>query len=360
MADWSDQTRQDTILVYDVDPHSLEVRQQLSGVELSGSSITWGYYTDTRVSGTLKVKDTNHIDHSLIRIVHSIPDWSYSNELATMVVTNDDADRDSGAWITSYELHSALSMLENDLLACCYSIGAGAKAKAIISSLIGNADRPYLFGGDFLDHIYTESKVYDFGNSVLKTLFDICDTADDHLNVDGHGRILIDGYIPPHYIDPSWELDLSNSDTNVLDKISRSSDRLSTPTRVIVHYKGTKQVQSGNSISSEEVEVSAYVDATTGETRASRGYTVAKLYEAQDLSPQDVNAARKLAETYLPSAHDTTLTWQLSCLYMPMKIGECVTLIFHDGPDSGSHHCLVQTITLSLDTMVMKLTLKEV
>lgn len=355
--DWSNQSRQDTILVYDVDPHSLEVRKQLSGVELSGSSITWGYYTDTCVSGSLKVKDTDHISHSLIRIIHSIPEYNYSNELATMVITADDADRDSGSWLTKYELHSALTMIEKDFLPCCYSIGKGAKAKSIIESLLKNAGRSYLLNGDFLDHIYTDSKVYDFGNGVLKTLYDICDTAGDTLDVDGHGRIIVRKYIAPHYISSTWELDLAGCRTNVLDGISRSSNQLSTATRSIVHYKGTKQSNSG---SSEDVEVYAYVDATSGETSSVRGYTIAEVHEVQDLSPQDSNAARKLAETYLPSDHDTTLTWKLSCLYMPMKPGECVNLIFHDGPDSGSHHCLIQTIELALDTMVMKLTLKEV
>lgn len=351
--DWSDTTRQDRLVFYDVDPHSLEVRQELTGVELSGSTITWGYYTDTRVSGSIKVLNSNHIDHSLIRVVHTVPDWGYSDTLATLLVTGDDAERDAGSWLTAYTCHSTLTMLEKDLLPYAYVIGAGAKAKAVISKLLEDAGRKYSFTGASRDYRYTQAKSYEIGDSRLSDLFDVCSTANDRLDVDGSGVVVIDAYIAPTNTTPSWVLDLADSRTNTLEDISRSSSRLSVPTREIVHYKGT----DGNN---NDVEVVGYADSTTGETASRRGYVLAEVQEINDLSPATQTAATAAAQSYLADNTDEDHEWKVKLLYMPMKCGQTVYITFPDGDDAGRHHCLVKTVELDLSDMTMTVTLKEV
>lgn len=54
-VDWADQTRRDVLTFQMVSPTNIEqVYGELDGVDLSGSSLTAAYYTDTRTSGKLR------------------------------------------------------------------------------------------------------------------------------------------------------------------------------------------------------------------------------------------------------------------------------------------------------------------
>lgn len=360
MADWADTTHSNIIRVYDVDPHTLAVRQEIQGVELSSSNLTWGYYTDTRTSGSLQVKDSNHIAHSLIRIIYSIPEWNYSRTLGTYVVTNDDSERNKGSWITTYELHSALTMIEKDYIPCHYVAGKGGKAKDLMSKMIKGVPRPFYFLDSAKDYTFKENKIYELGDSVLSDIFDMCDLSNNYLNVDGNGYITIGAYANPSTITSSWNLSVTDSKTLLLDGISRSSDHLSMPTRAIVTYKGSEQYKEGETTKTRDVEIVAYADATSGETRAARGYEVAEVHTLQNLDPTTKAAAQSWANKYLTLDHTPSYEWTIKSLYMPMEIGQTCTITFPDGPDKGSHHCLIKTISTSLDYLDLSITLKEV
>jgi hypothetical protein len=350
--DWSDTTREDRLRFYDVDPHSLEVRQELTGVELSGSTITWGYYTDTRVSGSIKVLNSNHIDHSLIRVVHTVPDWGYSNPLATLLVTGDDAERDEGAWLTTYECHSTLTMLADDLLRCMFCARKGNKATDLLKNLLNDCGHKYSISGSAHDYRYSsDGTALAFGASALAGVNDVCGTAGDRVDVDGNGVITISAYTTPANITPAWTLDLTDSRTNTLDDITRSSSRLSTPTREIVYCTTTDSKNNS-------VTYFGYADATTGETAAKRGYTLAEVQSVTDLTSNA--AATASAKSYLADNTDEDCEWQIKMLYMPMKTGETAYVTFPDGDDEGRHHCLIKNIELDLSDMVMNVTFKEV
>lgn len=353
--DWSDVSRKDELLFYCCDPLTLNVRAKLSNVELNGSYITWGYETDTRVSGSLKVLDTNYSDHSLIRIVHYIQEWNYEKTLATMLVTDDPGNRSKGHWLTTYELHSALSMIEKDYIPWPYTIASGATAKNVVTNLLGDAQRPYVIGSDFSDYTYPgpDAVIYDMGDSRLSDLFDVCNTSGNFINVDGEGRITMSRYIPLASRTPVYTFDVSSSRTNVIDGITSSSTRLTAPTREIVTYQG----QDSNK---QDVKIYAYADTTSGETATSRGYIVAEVNSVSKLDPATTATAQTLANNYLSESTGYTKEWQLSILYVPLNISDVVVLRFPDGTDAGDHKCLVKTIKLALDTLTMDLTLREV
>ena len=82
--DWRDQTRKDVITFQMVTPTNVDkVYGELEGVDLSGSSLTASYYTDTRTSGKVRVVGGNWVRGSMIRVIHSIPEWNYKKELGT-------------------------------------------------------------------------------------------------------------------------------------------------------------------------------------------------------------------------------------------------------------------------------------
>ena len=91
-----------------------------------------------------------------------------------------------------------------------------------------------------------------------------------------------------------------------------------------------------------------------------RGYTIAVVESVNDLEPQTQQALDQIAQNKANELDTAYREWELSCLYMPIKAGDMVNLILPDGVDSGPHKCLVKNVELTLDTMVLHMTLKEV
>ncbi len=359
--DWSKTERADLIRVYMVDPRSLEVRGELEGVLLDGSSITWGYDTDTRVSGTIKALDSNWIDHSMLRVVHEVPAEGYSKALATLVVTADPSTYGQGATTTTYECHSALSMLEADYLPYHYTIGQNARSNDVVAALLRGAGRPYAIQGDAINKRYSEAVVYPIGDSRLSDLFDIADASGNRIDVDGMGNVTWGRYVEPSKRSVAWALDMAAADTNVLDGLESSSTRLSDPSRIVVTYKGSEEyyaTENGKSVrKTRDVEVAAYADRTGDETASQRGYVIAEVVSLNELSPATKAQAQLQANARVPAVDKRE--WQFSLLYMPIAAGDVIELSIPDGPDAGAHRAMVRNVELDLGTMVAKVTAKE-
>ncbi|ANE22411.1 hypothetical protein AAY81_03920 [Denitrobacterium detoxificans] len=356
--DWTRQDRADLIRVYMVDPRSLEVRGELEGVLLDGSSVTWGYETDTRVSGTIKALDSNWIEHSLLRVVHEVPAEGYSNALATLVVTADPSEHAHGATVTTYECHSALSMLEADYLPYHLTIGANARSNDVVAKLLGGAGRPYSIQGDAINKRYSEAVVYPIGDSRLSDLFDIADASGNRIDVDGMGNVTWGRYVEPSKRATTWALDMAAADTNVLDGLESSSTRLSDPSRIVVTYKGSEERTVNGKKETVDVEIAAYADRTGEQTAAQRGYVIAEVVSIDELEPATKAQAQLEANSRIPSVDRRE--WQFSMLYMPIAAGDVLELTIPDGPDAGTHRALARNMELDLKTMVMKVTAKEI
>lgn len=351
--DWS-VSHTNVVTACQIDPHSMAVLGELSGFEPGGSSLTWGYYTDTRVSGKLKALNPNWREHALLRIVHAVPEWNYSNTLATMVVTEAPWSRAKGGTTVEYELHSALSMIEKDFLPYHYSIASGARSNDVFNKMLEDAGRPHRLLSGCNNYRYGSAKQYERGDSRLSDLFDIADASGNRLDVDGEGRITFAKYVTPKNITPSWSIDLADPRTTVLDGVSGGTEKYSEPTRVVVTFKGSES-ENGKT---KEYDMAAYADRKSGETSAVRGYTLAKVESISDLNPKTQAALQAEADKRIPD--EGGREWELQMLYAPIRIGQTVSLTFPDGPDEGTHRALVKNVELSLGDMIIKLTLKEV
>ena len=92
MMDWHDLTRRGIMTVTMVNPTDLDATMgELEGVDLSGSSLSYGYYSDTRVTRKLRVVGDGWQRGSWLRIGCRIPEWQWSRELGTFIDTNDTA-----------------------------------------------------------------------------------------------------------------------------------------------------------------------------------------------------------------------------------------------------------------------------
>lgn len=355
MIDWHDLTRTGEVVVEQVSPTNIDATLgPLGGVDLSGSSLSWGYYVDSRVTGKLRVVGDGWQRGSMLRITHRIPEWGWQRELGTFIVTNDSASREHGAWAYDLDLQSVLFGLSTDLLVRPWAIAKNAMALTAARQLVEAAGRELLLDGA-TDYRLKSAKVIETGTSRLSALFALADMANDRLDVDGHGRVTLSPYVTPAAKVPTMTVDLADPRGVALDGLTRTTDWLQMPNVAVVQYtynSGGKQ---------REIDASATIAASAHQSQSARGYTVTDLHQLSEMSPQTAARAQQLAAQYLANDATEHVEWSLTTTYLPISAGDVVELVVHDGMADyhGRRKCLVKTCELDLGTMTMALTLKE-
>ena len=344
---WLDGTRKDELHAYMVDPHNLDVvRGELTGVKEGSVTLTEGYYTDTRVSGSIEVEnDGSWIDGSWIRLIHTSPAYGYNDELATLIPTKMSHTYQS----TTFELQSVLWALNEDRLPCHYAIGEGATAWQAFNRICDTCGKTGLILPGAQDYRYTSTVIYEIGDSFLSDLFDIANTAGDRLNVDGHGRITLEAYTEPSQRTATWTLSLTDT-RGIVGETDGSwyEEPGKVSNRAIVVFKGDNDL---------ELIGGADLDATSKYSAAHRGYTVATVHDVNDMSPQTAARATDLARQYLATDSTEIITRQISTMWIPAHQGDIVDLIENDGT---SKKYLLKDIDKDTGTWTCNLTLKEI
>lgn len=346
--DWTDLTREDQLVFTQVSPTNLDdTVAPLEDVDLSGSSITYGYYTDTRVSGTLVTYGDYKLG-SFIRIGHRVPSEGYERELGTFIVTANPSVRSNGRWRTTLKLQSILYGLSTDIADLPWCISQNATAMKAIRDILEYRNRQYVDGGA-IDSVFNSPILLESGKSRLSHIYALCSASGNRLDVDGHGRVVISEYVNPATVTPQFTFDLDDPKGIMLDELSRESNYLSEADTVIVNYRYTDKDDS-------EKEIAATV---TSDYFGARGYTIADFHSISDMSPATQLRAAEIAESYLPTGE--TLRFEIAHKHLPIKAGDVVYLKVRDGEGRyvGRHKCLVQTTKLSLKYMDMRTTLKS-
>ena len=355
MMDWRDLTRTGEVVVEQVSPTNVDATMgPLEGVDLSGSSLSWGYYADTRTTGKLHVVGDGWRRGSMLRVTYRVPEWGWQRELGTYIVTSDAASRDHGTWSYDLDLQSVLYGLSTDLLVRPWAIAKNAMALTAARQIVAAAGRELVADGAN-DYRLKSAKVIETGTSRLSALFALADMANDRLDVDGHGRVTISPYVAPASKVPTLGIDLADPRGVALDGLTRSTDWLKMPNVAAVQFTynaGGKQ---------REINASAMVSASAHQSQSARGYTVTDLHQLSEMSPQTAAKAQQLASQYLANDATEHVEWSLTTTYLPICAGDVVELTVHDGLADyrGRRRCLVKTCELDLGGMTMQLTLKE-
>ena len=355
MTDWLDQKRQHELLVQMVSPQNPDVvLGTLDGVEPSGSSLTAAYYTDTRTSGKLKVVGDGWVRGSNLRIIVRFPSDGVEKVLGTYIVTDDDATREHGKWAYDLELQSILYGLATNVGPVPWTVAEGGHVKDACESMLSANRCRYVYGGN--DWTLDSPVVYESDTHALERLFSLCEMADNRLDVNPHGEVVISPYVEPIRKSASFEIDLESARGIAQDGLQRSTDRLSMPNRVAVAYRYSEEVD-GETV---EREINAWADAVGDTSFDARGYIVTDFRVLDELSPETTARAQELANQYLGDQREH-VEWQLTCQYIPVWEGDVVTLVVNDGMEEyrGRRHCLVKNVELELEHLTMRLTLKE-
>lgn len=348
LAMWEDGARQNRVRAYMVDPHDLEsVRGELPGLLLDGCSITSGYYTDNRITGQIKTLGRDSWqDGSWIRLVLECPGYGYAAELATLIPSKISESYRTGALTVSYELQSVLWAVSEDTLPSHFTIGQGARTSEVFERICLTVGKSGTILAGAADHRYTQTVVYELGDTFRSDLYDICSTAGNRLDCDAHGSIVMQPYTAPSQREPDWLLEPDSSRSIVLDEGYGWTDEVgSVASRSVVVYK------DGNT----EIAASTDVSPASRHSPARRGYTVAAQHQVTDLSPATHSQAQRLAESYLAEDSMDKREMTVKCLYFPVTEGDIV-LWRKDGTDTL---CLAKDVDISLDDMTLTLTLKE-
>lgn len=359
-VDWRDQTREDVLHFVMVSPNNIDQTfGELEGVELSGCSLTAGYFTDTRVSGKIRVVNSNWVRGSLIRIIHEVPKWGWRRELGTFIVSADPADRDCGEWVTELTLNSRLYGLSTEKHPYPWTIAAGASCIAAMDDSLRCSRAPFVIR-DANDIRFGGAKVVESGTTRLAALFDLCNASGNRLDVDSHGRIVLSRRVDPSAKVPLFRIDVNDPQGVMAGALSLETDWLGMVDAVAVSHKYSEKV--GHSSEEREIAALATMGDNVHHSHVQRGYRVTNFMSLSDMEPKTYERAMQIANENLQREQRELVEWEFPTTYLPLWEGDAVDLYVPDGPYEyrGLRRCFVKSLDLELEHMTMRLTLKEV
>ena len=359
--DWLDQTRRGRMRAYMVSPTKLDMELgEITGVDWAASTISAGYYTTTRTSATLKLVNGNWIRNTFVRLVYEIPEWGYSREIGTYLVSNDNAKRQSNAWVTTLELHSMLFALDSEIAPESVMVQTDTSVFTPMKNELALARREYSFISP-RDYRFTTPTVFEGGHSRLSRLSAMCSTSNNRIDVDGHGRVTIAPYVAPAAKSPVFHLSLLDKRGIVKDGVERSTNWLEIPNQAAVRYKFSVTDEATGETYDDEITAVVYASADAPNGANNRGYNITHYTELMDMSPATHARAQEIARNNLKNNSHEKVEYSLFTKYLPVWEGDVITLDIPDGlaEYQGRRHCLVKNIDLDGPYWDMKLTLKE-
>lgn len=341
------------IRVYMVDPHNLDtVRGELSGV--TDCSLTFGYYSDTRVSGSISTVNDNYIGGSWLRIFVTIPeklamqDYTGVYEIATLGVQSFTSEMiPEGGESRTYSLQSVLWMLSEDAAYTLFTIGANTPASTVLRNIASICQKEITFAPGFKDGWFGNPVAYERTDSYRSILSDVASASGNQLSVDSHGRLKVDPYINPSNREVDWSIDLDSESSIVLEPGYSDTDQTGEAYNrtVVMATSNDQTIVAASDAPSDDPISSAY-----------RGWTRTKVHQVSEMSPFTQWRAQQLTDQYIYDDRNTGYSRTCTCLYWPAQEGE----ILEWKQYGYTTKYLIQTIDADYSKWTVKLTLKEV
>lgn len=350
------------------------VIKEVTGVNWEDSNLTFAYYSDTRCSGNLSLIDSNWERGPFLRFIYELPNFGYKKTLGTFVVTSENPVIKNGQQTNKLVLHSAaLYTLSTDILERDWTINSGTRVSTAIKTNLSTACRPYVYTATY-DKTFSSPVLIENNHTRLDILFSLAEQANLRIDADPDGRILVTNYTPPAVKSPSYVIDLDDPRGVAIDGAQPTSDFFENPGRVVVEYNG-----QDNTISEEEkkrrrkydpnytdqVNYVGVANARSGSYTdpSKRGYTVTKFVTLSNMVPSTQAKATSEAQARLSRLVAENISWTLSTIFLPIAIGDAIVLNVANHIEehyNGTRRCFIKSIELDLQTMRMKLQLKEV
>lgn len=196
--DWGASGREDSFELYLVDPFELTDTKKVE-FEPSGTSITWGYYTDTKASATIEVLD-DLAEDSMLRIYHNctVGGNVLREILGTFFVSQTNMTATYGRIKRSFDAYSALLRHHEDYLMTVHDYGPGDNVSGIIQEIV-EADGGHLVctANAPTDRVHTMDIHWDIGTNKLTMLNTMAGWINGQIGVTDKGEVQLDYYYAP-------------------------------------------------------------------------------------------------------------------------------------------------------------------
>lgn len=328
--DWTSTDRKDAFLYELIDPFNLgQVRGSLTGVV--DGEITYGYYTDTRTSATIKIPQANTgwIENSLVRISHVVSKENYMNRLGTFFVSDITRSYEHGIWVYEFNLASTLSRLEDDVLVNNKTCGKGSFSRDALKDIFRSCGATYTMNDGLFTHKFGSAVVYEAGQNLLTTAYDIADRMGARLEVNGDGTISVEKYVSPSNKTSTMLI----SGNMIVGEVTKTDKFYSVPNRSIVIFKDNDK------------QISGYADLGSSSVMSygRRGKRVVEVQNISEMKPKTQARANELAKANLNKSPNVT-TYDMKTLYIPIRTGTVCTLEF----GSNRPKCMLQSRNIAL------------
>lgn len=339
----------------------------LSGVQLSGITITEQYYSDSRVQGKVVTivkegESDGYIKNARLRIILNLPEEGWSKEMMTGYVSDIDEKNQNGCVERTYTIEGTIWGLLDHKTNQAITIGKGAKMLNIFSSLLKGQTKMQFFMDNAQDKTFSNTVLYEPGTSLSTILFELV-SGYNRMDVDGHGKIVLSKYTSPANKTPTRIIDYNDASTLAMLPLTKQSTEYEAPGRVVVTATISKTV---NNKSVQEV-ICGYYDSPQSSNSSIhvRGWLNGKTeaYSGSSENPSKSELTTKAKEIWTDN-QDKGIEWTLSSIFSDYHAGEVATLIrpvlSESAQASESHKVLIQTVTTNFQNLTQELTLKEV
>lgn len=339
----------------------------LSGIQLSGMTITENYNSDSRVQAKVTTivksgQSDGYIKNARLRIILSIPERGFNKELVTGYVSDIDESSERGYTKRQYTIEGTIWGLLDHKIATPITIGKGTKMVSIWSSLMSSQTKMQYSTSGAQDKAFLNTIVYEPGTLLSTILFELS-SGYDRMDVNGHGVVTLRPYTAPSKRTPTRTIDYNDLKGLALDGLEKNTSDYDSPGRAIV----TATISTTKNNKTTQQVIAGYYDAPASHATsiATRGWLKARsdAYSgtAENPSKSELN---DLAKNNWEDAQDNGIQYSGSSVFRDYHAGEVVTLVkpTNNNIDAPleSHKVLIQTVTTNLEHLTQDLTIKEV
>jgi len=339
----------------------------LSGVQLEGLSVTDKYDSDSRVQAKVTTmmregESDGYIKNARLRIILTIPEQGWSEELITGYVSDVDEDDNHQYIKRTYTIEGTIWGLLEHKTKDPITISKGAKMLNVWTSLLSSQTKMQYNIDGAQDHSFNNTILYEPGVNLSTVLFELSESY-DRMGVDGHGRITLRKYTAPSKQTPTRVINFNDVRNLVMLPLAKTSTEYEAPGRAVVTSTISKTVD-GKTV--QEVIAGSYDAPQTHPTSIHvRGWLSGRTDSYSGLSENPSKSElNEVAKKNWENAQDKGIEWSCTSVFRDYHAGEVVTLILPVSNDAhqlaNTYKVLVQTVTTDLNSFTQDLTLKEV
>lgn len=345
-----------------------KVLGMLSGVQLSGMTVTQKYYSDSRDQAKLTTivpegESDGYVKNARLRIIMSIPSRFWSEELITGYVSDVDTVVESGYTKRTYTIEGTMWGLLEHKLHAQENIEAGASLIRTWSNTMNSKTLMQIDTSRAQDYSFGSTVIYEAGTVLATFLFEIS-SGHNRMYNDGHGRVVLEKYTEPSNRTPTRTIDYKDTLGLSMAPLSANDTSYESPGEAIVTANVSQPDPKDSSKTVQQVIVGYYAAPESHPTSIhTRGFMRSRTdtYNgaAEKPTPDELNTQ---AENNWKNSQDKGITWTVSSVFADYHAGEVVTLVAPYGFEGSnySHKVLVSEVQTNMDYLTQDLTLKEV